>query len=519
MRSWFVGMPGEVVSCAGCHEGRGAAVSPKFTTASTRPLSEIEPWHAPVHGFSFPADVQPVLDRRCVACHDGTARADGTALIDLRGDEYITDWSSQISGNCGPQKGGNFSVSYANLHRFVRRPGIESDLRMLTPGEFHADTAELVQILRDGRHHNVTLDRDAWDSLITWIDLNTPFHGTWSGVAPYARDQVAKVNDRRIELSTLYASISTDFEAQPYRPKRLGESVLPGAAPKPPSDPVTVEGWPFGPDEARRRQAAAADAEMTVELGDGVQMKLVRIPAGEFVTGAVPRAASASQDLWLGACEVTNEQFRRFDPAHDSRHESRHGYQFGRVGYPMRAPKAPVLRVSWDQAMAFCEWLSNETGRRFALPAEDEWEYACRAGSDTAFSFGGSEADYTAFANLGDLRLKEFAACTARGNYTEAVVLSNPNKYDDWVPKDTRFDDGTFLTAEVGSYEPNAWGLHDMHGNVWEWTASERTEGRKVVRGGSWYDRPHRCTSDAWLDYRPYHKVFNVGFRVVCRAG
>ena len=72
------------------------------TLATARELSEIEPWHAPAHGFSFPDDVQPVLDRNCIACHDGSAREDGATMIDLRGDEYITDWSSQISGNCGP---------------------------------------------------------------------------------------------------------------------------------------------------------------------------------------------------------------------------------------------------------------------------------------------------------------------------------------------------------------------------------------------------------------------------------
>ena len=514
MRSWFVGMPGEVVSCTGCHESRNRAVAPKPTLATARELSEIEPWHAPTHGFSFPDDVQPVLDRNCIACHDGSAREDGATMIDLRGDEYITDWSSQISGNCGPQKGGNFTVSYANLHRFVRRPGIESDLHMLTPGEFHADTTELVQMLRDSRHHGVTLDRDGWDSLVTWIDLNTPFHGTWSEVAPYARDQVAKVNERRIELSNLYAGIDIDFEAKPYLRADATEPILPDARPEAATPPITP-GWPFAADEATRRQGSDATTEL--DLGEGLAMKLSRIPAGKYVMGGLaPRVVDVERSFWMGTYEITNEQFARFDPDHDSRHESRHGYQFGRVGYPMTAPDAPVLRVNWNDAVAYCEWLSEETGKRFSLPTEEQWEHAARAGADTEFSFGALGTDYTTFANLGDLRLKEFAACTAQGNYTQAVVLANPGKYDDWVPKDTKHDDGNFLTSDVGSYAPNAWGLHDMHGNVWEWTLSERAEGRKVARGGSWYDRPERCAADSWLDYRPHHKVFNVGFRVVC---
>lgn len=517
MRSWFVGMPGETVSCVGCHESRATVVQAVGQRAARSVPDEIEPWHAPVHGFSFPDDVQPVLDRFCIACHDGSPRTDGLALPDLKTRDYITDWSSQISGNCGPSQGGNFSVSYANLHRYVRRPGIESDLRMLSPGEFHADTTELVQMLRDGRHHNVRLDEDGWASIVTWIDLNAPFHGTWADVAPVAAAAVAKANPRRRELSKLYAGIDVDFEAKPYRaPETPPEPMIPPPA-VPVPDPPTCEGWPFSPEEAALRQGPANEATMSIDLGDGVSMTLKRIPAGRFVTGGnSPRVVTVDRPFWMSACEVSNAQFRRFDPDHDSRHESRHGYQFGRVGYPMDAPDLPAVRLNWNQAKAFCDWLGRRTGRSFALPTEDQWEYACRAGADTDYWFGCTGDDYTAKANLGDLRLKEFAACTAQGNYTMAAVIANPNRYDDWVPHDTLFDDGTFLTAEVGKYAPNPWGLCDMHGNVWEWTDSERTPGRKVVRGGSWYDRPQRCTASSWLDYRPYHRVFNVGFRVVC---
>lgn len=525
-RTWIVGMPGEVVSCAGCHESQntGPPVDQLPLAALRRP-SELKPWYGPPRGFAFHREVQPVLDHRCVGCHDGQARADGTTLIDLRGDRMIEGWNSQISGRVNPEYGGQFSVSYANLHRYVRRPGIESDMHLLTPGDFHADTTELVQMLRDGRHHGVQLDDEQWDRLITWIDLNTPYHGTWSEIVGPAA--VQRVMPRRMELSQRYAGIAIDYEAivasppTPIRPVMPEPAAAVEAAPALPD----VPGWPFDAQEAAHRQAMLDLQPRTIDLGDGIRLEFVPIPAGTMVMGqaggstmeVAPRIATIEQPFWISRFQVTNAQFARFDPDHDSRLESRHGYQFGRLGYPLNEPDQPVVRVSWHQADAFCRWLSRKTGQRFSLPSETQWEWACRAGSETPFFFGDLDADYSSYANLGDIRLKEYAACTARGNYTRAEVIENPNIYDDWVPRDTRFDDGHFLAAPVGSYRPNAWGLHDMHGNVWQWTATAAQDGRMIVRGGSWRDRPHRATASYRLDYRPYHRVFNVGFRVVCQ--
>ena len=523
-RTWIVGMPGEVVSCAGCHESQNTGPpTDQLPLAALRRPSEITPWYGPPRGFAFHREVQPVLDHRCVGCHNGQPREDGTTLIDLRGDQKIDDWNSQIAGHVNPSYGGRFSVSYTHLHRYVRRPGIESDMHLLTPGEFHADTTELVQMLRDGRHHGVQLDAEQWDRLITWIDLNAPYHGTWSEIV--GPEAVEKIMPRRLELSQRYAGFAIDYEAI-YQPQREPiEPVLPEQSSAGTAS-HEVPGWPFDQVEAQRRQQAAATGRRVIDLGDGVQLELVPVPAGSLVMGqssgssmeAAPQVATVERSFWMGRFEVTNAQFACFDPDHDSRHESRHGYQFGRLGYPLFEPDQPVVRVSWQQADAFCRWLSQRTGQKFSLPTEEQWEWACRAGSASAFSFGNRDTDYSAHANLGDVRLREYAACTARGSYTKAEVIDNPGAYDDWVPRDTRFDDGHFLSAPVGSYLPNAWGLHDMHGNVWEWTRSANPAGRMILRGGSWRDRPHRATASYRLDYRPYHQVFNVGFRVVCET-
>ena len=122
-------------------------------------------------------------------------------------------------------------------------------------------------------------------------------------------------------------------------------------------------------------------------------MELVRIPAGRFVMGGdagclderPATAVEIAKPFWIGRFEVTNAQFARFDPTHDSRVESKHAMQFGVRGFYVNGPRQPVVRISWQQAMAFCRWLGERTGRACTLPTEAQWEYACRAGTDSPF--------------------------------------------------------------------------------------------------------------------------------------
>jgi formylglycine-generating enzyme required for sulfatase activity len=200
--------------------------------------------------------------------------------------------------------------------------------------------------------------------------------------------------------------------------------------------------------------------------------------------------------------------------------------QFGVRGFYMNGPRQPAVRLSWQHALAFCQWLGRKAGMRFSLPTEAQWEYACRAGAATPFCYGGLDADFSKHANLADKILSEFVCHP----YEKGRIPLAASKYDDWIPKDARFNDGGFLSDGVGNYQPNAWGLCDMHGNVAEWTLSayrpypyRDDDGRndpaspedRVARGGSWRDRPAAATAAFRRPYRPYQPVFNVGFRVV----
>ena len=158
--------------------------------------------------------------------------------------------------------------------------------------------------------------------------------------------------------------------------------------------------------------------------------------------------------------------------------------------------------------MDFCGWLSQRTGQSCTLPSEAQWEWACRAGTDTPYAIGQYTPQTAAFANIADETAKSWNHGRAQAGY----------------------NDGVSFTAEGGRFAPNAWGLCDMHGNVAEWCRTAyrpypynakdgrddpSSPGMKVVRGGSWNDLLPYVTSASRWRYEPYKPVYNVGFRVV----
>jgi len=521
MRSWFVGMPGEVVGCVGCHERDGTAPPYAPASAFLRAPSDIAPWHGPVRGFSFEREVQPVLDRHCVGCHGSTASAARGGTAPGRPDFSRQPGANPPGEANGYQKGSWFPPSYVALFPYVRGHTIESDMHLLEPAEYHASTTHLVQMLRAG-HHGVALGTEDWDRLFTWIDLNKPAHGTWT--ENVGAEKVARQRDRRRDLMKRFAGIDEDPEAIPSA-AAAGQAVAPapragdgGTASVPAAAPATVpcEGWPFDASEAGRRQSADGAPERTVDLGGGVTLRLRRIPAGRFVAGGpAPRVVEMPQPFWMAACEIDNAQFARFDRAHDSRLETGDFLQFSVAerGWPLNSARQPVVRVSWHRATEFCRWLSATTGESFSLPDEMQWEYACRAGAATDLWFGAPESDFAAFANLAD--------AVFQGVETLPPWHLPSGAIPSYKPAVAAVNDGHRVSAPAGSFRPNAWGLHDMHGNVAEWTASALgpdagADAPRVVRGGSWSERPHLAGASRRIAYPPWQAVHNVGFRVIC---
>lgn len=553
MRSWYTAMPGETASCVGCHETPRDTPASRFDIAATRPVSDIAPWYGSPRGFDFAREVQPVLDEHCVSCHDGERGEEGAGTIDLRDASRVENYEglpltrlgarrldsslrNEYAERFQPCQGmphpygtlkTRYTPAYEALIPFIRRPNIEDAASLLPPGEYHADTSELVQMLQKG-HHGVRLDAEAWDRLITWIDLNAPCHGTWNDVAPVPR----RADQRRRKLTEANAGPSPDPGAA------IGGTYTP---PDPQSSPATNpsaearrgrvktlrESHPELPRKTRRQDT---DKTMTLSLGKGLHIELVRIPSGSFLMGDTTGTGQANewptqvvhidQEFWIGRTEITNAQMRNVLSEHQSGYFSKRQIDRDGPGIQLNGDRQPAVRVSWNEAMEFCHRLSKKLGRDVTLPTEAQWEYAARAGTYTELSYGDCQRDFSECANMADRSL----ACLYEGTAGVAVLQPIPSILD--------VDDLAIATAEVASYRPNPWGLYDIHGNAAEWTRSRyraypyqqrdgaesvvgRDGGERIVRGGSFYDRPIRCRSSHRRGFPPWQAVHDVGFRIV----
>ena len=265
--------------------------------------------------------------------------------------------------------------------------------------------------------------------------------------------------------------------------KSGNQAVSTSSAPSIPSIPST----PDADAAAAQPDAGALPKEMALDLGGGVKMEMVLVPAGEFTMGSDNEGGNEekpahkvkiSKPFYLGKFVVTQEQYEaviRKNPA------------------KFKAPKNPVEQVRWNEAQEFCKVVSQKAGKTVRLPTEAEWEYACRAGTRTKF-------------NLGD-----------KGSDLEQAAWFNENSGEHTNP--------------VGQKKPNAWGLYDMHGNVWQWVQDYFNDeyyadsppvdpkgpangDDRVVRGGAWNYGPVWCRAARRHWYTPGVRNADVGFRV-----
>jgi formylglycine-generating enzyme required for sulfatase activity len=274
-------------------------------------------------------------------------------------------------------------------------------------------------------------------------------------------------------------------------------------------------------------------------LTNSIDAKLALIPAGEFLMGSLPHDDQAEVDekpqhrvritrpFYLGVTEVTRRQFRAFvnDTGYQTEaekdgkggwgwneetkdFEQNPRFTWRNPGFE-QADEHPVVNVSWNDARVFIAWLTRKERRIYRLPTEAEWEYACRAGTTTRYSCGNDPECLAAVGNVADGTLK--------ARYPDRGTI--------------RARDGYVYTAPVGRFRSNAFGLYDMHGNIWEWCsdgyddryyeASPREDppgptraSRRVNRGYGWLGNSRHCRSADRSSDPPEHRNSMLGFRL-----
>ncbi len=292
-------------------------------------------------------------------------------------------------------------------------------------------------------------------------------------------------------------------------------------------------------------------------LASSIGMKLTLIPAGEFWMGSPDSDEDAhgaekpqhrvkiTKPFYLGIHEVTRGQFAKFvaDTGYKTEAEADgkggSGYNESTGGLELSKPKYnwkntgftqtdehPVVNVTWNDAVKFCEWLSRKEKVEYRLPTEAEWEYACRGGMDTRYSFGDDAEGLIRVANMAD--------ATAKSMWGKSITEEKGF---------LKGSDGFAFTAPAGRYPANPFGLHDMHGNVCEWCSDSRekygsalridpvidpqvipSDEIRAVRGGNWNGWPEHARSASrlqpqtlWAGYPPRKSVRldGLGFRVL----
>ncbi|MEB3193085.1 MAG: bifunctional serine/threonine-protein kinase/formylglycine-generating enzyme family protein [Snowella sp.] len=273
---------------------------------------------------------------------------------------------------------------------------------------------------------------------------------------------------------------------------------------------------------------------LILDLPNNIKLEMVKIPAGSFLMGSaetevkrlnkeystdwynceLPQHRVTLQEYYLGKYPVTQEQYQAVMGNNPSHFKDN--------------PKNPVENVSWNDTKTFCQKVYEKTGEKVRLPTEAEWEYGCRAGTQSRYYFGDDESQLGNYAwygdNSGKIRLN-----------SEKLWIDEPDGSKYWE----KLKNNNSQSHPIGEKDPNQWGLYDMHGNVWEWCEdswhenykekpenlkqdgsiiwSSSNESRHVLRGGSWFDfLPWDCRSaNRNWDNADFGCSGDFGFRLV----
>ena len=263
----------------------------------------------------------------------------------------------------------------------------------------------------------------------------------------------------------------------------------------------------FSDDDRPRQSLSPTSAKTWTEPITG--MEFVWIPSGCFMMGTDSSEADSNEKpvhevcvdgFWMAKHEVTNKQYRKYKPHHDSQ-----DYE----GVNLNGDAQPVVEVSWDDAKAFVIWLNRQSGQNFALPTEAQWEYAARAGTKTERFWGNNADEACKYANVDD--------------------QTSRHKFDWSVGHNC--NDGYAGAAPVGYFQANPFGLYDMLGNVREWCedvydekAYEKHERNnplitsgsynRVIRGGTWDVVPEYVRAANRFGILAVFRHLNLGFRL-----
>ena len=391
---------------------------------------------------------------------------------------------------------------------------------------------ELPPLLRAAEHEGLCI---LWVCLGPCFYEATPIHEYQSVLPPGEPLEALSPVRQKAALKTIAGAIRDALRSEvaaaqvppaPVSPAQVQPRPVPAPLPAPPASTAA----PAATDSSRLQRFATSTCLLRQEggrwsmerrslqvegyredLGEGVALTMVKIPAGNFLMGSPGDEPERSDDegpqheVTLGAffmaqTPITQAQWRAVAAWQKVERDLDSDPSY------FKGANRPVEQVSWFDALEFCSRLNQRTGQRYGLPSEAQWEYACRAGSTTQFHFGATLTPDLA-------------------NYDGNYVCGNGPK-------------GTYReqTIEVASFPANGWGLQDMHGNVYEWCEDHWHDSyhfapgddqpwlipaaadgqQRLLRGGSWYSAPRSCRSAYRRRSLPGNADGLVGFRVVC---